>query len=96
MSKILISLALVFSLGTTSLVAAQAQTQEVQKLSKADAQLLFGKQDVNVALLSDEEMEETQGEGVLLTTFLVSAADYAGKAAGVGVVAWVGKKLKLW
>lgn len=56
MSKILISLALVFSLGTTSLVAAQAQTQEVQKLSKADAQLLFGKQDVNVALLSDEEM----------------------------------------
>ncbi|CAM2857339.1 hypothetical protein [Helicobacter hepaticus] len=39
MSKILISLALVFSLGTTSLVAAQAQ--EVQKLSKADAQLLF-------------------------------------------------------
>lgn len=94
MSKILISLALVLSLGTTSLVAAQAQ--EVQKLSKADAQLLFGKQDVNVALLSDEEMEETQGEGVLLTTFLVSAADYAGKAAGVGVVAWVGKKLKLW
>lgn len=62
MSKILISLALVFSLGTTSLVAAQAQTQEVQKSSKADAQLLFGKQDVNVALLSDEEMEETQGE----------------------------------
>ncbi|TLD89660.1 hypothetical protein LS66_004980 [Helicobacter sp. MIT 03-1614] len=54
MSKILISLALVFSLGTTSLVA--AQTQEMQKLSKADAQLLFGKQDVNVALLSDEEM----------------------------------------
>lgn len=94
MSKILISLALVLSLGTTSLVAAQAQ--EVQKLSKADAELLFGKQDVNVALLSDEEMEETQGEGVLLTTFLVSAADYAGKAAGVGVVAWVGKKLKLW
>lgn len=81
-------------MGTTSLVAAQAQ--EVQKLSKADAELLFGKQDVNVALLSDEEMEETQGEGVLLTTFLVSAADYAGKAAGVGVVAWVGKKLKLW
>lgn len=62
MSKILISLALVLSLGTTSLVAAQAQTQEVQKLSKADAELLFGKQDVNVALLSDEEMEETQGE----------------------------------
>lgn len=60
MSKILISLALVLSLGTTSLVAAQAQ--EVQKLSKADAELLFGKQDVNVALLSDEEMEETQGE----------------------------------
>lgn len=60
MSKILISLALVFSLGTTSLVAAQAQ--EVQKLSKANAELLFGKQDVNVALLSDEEMEETQGE----------------------------------
>lgn len=94
MRKYFISLILVLSLGTTSLVAAQAQ--EVQKLSKADAELLFGKQDVNVALLSDEEMEETQGEGVLLTTFLVSAADYAGKAAGVGVVAWVGKKLKLW
>lgn len=60
MRKYFISLILVLSLGTTSLVAAQAQ--EVQKLSKADAELLFGKQDVNVALLSDEEMEKTQGE----------------------------------
>lgn len=71
MSKILISLALVLSLGTTSLVAAQAQ--EVQKLSKADAELLFGKQDVNVALLSDEEMEETQGEFWAIVTAVSSS-----------------------
>ena len=44
MSKILVSLGLVLSLGTTSLVATQAQTQEVQKLNKDDVQLLFGKQ----------------------------------------------------
>ncbi|MCX2716321.1 hypothetical protein OQH61_01020 [Helicobacter sp. MIT 21-1697] len=81
MNKIFISLALVLSLGTASLVAAQVQpqTQEVQKLNKADAELLFGKQDVNVALLSDEEMEETQGE-FWIALGAISSAISAGKS----------------
>ncbi|WP_276896092.1 hypothetical protein [Helicobacter japonicus] len=82
MSKILISLALVLSLGTTSLVAAQAQ--EVQKLSKADAELLFGKQDVNVALLSDEEMEETQGEFWAIVTAVSSSITAANSIYNFG------------
>ena len=41
-------------------------------------------------------MKETKGEGVLLATFLGSAANAAGAAAGAAAVWWVGHKLKWW
>lgn len=82
MRKYFISLILVLSLGTTSLVAAQAQ--EVQKLSKADAELLFGKQDVNVALLGDEEMKETQGEFWAIVTAVSSSITAANSIYNFG------------
>lgn len=92
MNKFLVSLALVSSLSISSLVA------ESSTLNKTDSELLFGTnaQNVNVAVLSENEMKETKGEGILLTTFLLKAAESAGVVAGGGAVYWVGDKLGLW
>ena len=56
----------------------------MQKLSKADAELLFGKQDVNVALLSDEEMKETQGEFWAIVTAVSSSITAANSIYNFG------------
>ena len=97
MNKHFLSLVLALSMGASSLVAVESSVQN-KGLSKADSALLFGAnaQNVDVALLSDKEMKETKGEGVLLATFLGSAANAAGAAAGAAAVWWVGHKLKWW
>lgn len=72
MNKFLVSLALVSSLSISSLVA------ESSTLNKTDSELLFGTnaQNVNVAVLSENEMKETKGEGIFLW------------GVGIGVGTW--------
>lgn len=61
MNKFLVSLALISSLSISSLVATESST-----LNKTDSELLFGTnaQNVNVAVLSENEMKETKGESL--------------------------------
>lgn len=78
MNKFLVSLALVSSLSISSLIA------ESSTLNKTDSELLFGTaQNVNVAVLSENEMKETKGEfvdGLVLTATIIG-----GVAAGFEV-----------
>lgn len=78
MNKFLVSLALVSSLSISSLIA------ESSTLNKTDSELLFGTaQNVNVEVLSENEMKETKGEfvdGLVLTATIIG-----GVAAGFEV-----------
>nr|QGT50233.1 hypothetical protein Helico6505_0650 [uncultured Helicobacter sp.] len=82
-------MALVFSLSISPLAALESST----KLNQADTEFLFGTdaQNVDVIVLSEDEMEETTGEGLI-----------AGFVSGVigGVVAAIGediwKGIKRW
>ncbi|WP_241993683.1 hypothetical protein [Helicobacter sp. MIT 05-5293] len=60
MNKLWVSLALVFSLSISPLAALESST----KLNQADTEFLFGTdaQNVDVIVLSEDEMEETTGE----------------------------------
>ncbi len=75
MNKFLVSLALVSSssLSISSLVA------ESSTLNKTDSELLFGtnaqKQNVNVAVLSENEMKETKGEFWGAVSAIIAGAD---------------------
>ncbi|BDB67537.1 hypothetical protein Hc94105_1760 [Helicobacter cinaedi] len=79
MNKFLVSLALVSSLSISSLIATESST-----LNKTDSELLFGTaQNVNVEVLSENEMKETKGEfvdGLVLTATIIG-----GVAAGFEV-----------
>lgn len=78
MNKFLVSLALVSSLSVSSLIA------ESSTLNKTDSELLFGTaQNVNVAVLSENEMKETKGEFV--DGLVVTATIIGGVAAGFEV-----------
>ncbi|WP_295737266.1 hypothetical protein [uncultured Helicobacter sp.] len=78
MNKFLVSLALVSSLSISSLIA------ESSTLNKTDSELLFGTaQNVNVAVLSENEMKETKGEFV--DGLVVTATIIGGVAAGFEV-----------
>lgn len=85
MNKFLVSLALVSSLSISSLIA------ESSTLNKTDSKLLFGTaQNVNVAVLSENEMKETKGEfvdGLVLTATIIG-----GVAAGFEVY----DRIKSW
>ncbi|RDU66697.1 hypothetical protein CQA53_02675 [Helicobacter didelphidarum] len=76
---------LALTLGMSSLSAnaqvAQVQTSHTQ-FQQSDADFLFGKENVNVAMLSQGEMEETKGK--FFISFLI------GLAIGValGLVSW--------
>lgn len=62
MKNILLSLGLIGALGICGLSANEVDTK---KPNKQDMELLFGanaSSDLNVAVLSEEEMKETQGE----------------------------------
>lgn len=79
MNKFLVSLALVSSLSISSLIATESST-----LNKTDSELLFGTaQNVNVAVLSENEMKETKGEFV--DGLVVTATIIGGVAAGFEV-----------
>ena len=72
MNKFLVSLALVSSLSISSLIA------ESSTLNKTDSELLFGTaQNVNVAVLSENEMKETKGEGIFLWGVGIGAGTWA-------------------
>ncbi len=78
MNKFLVSLALVSSLSISSLIA------ESSTLNKTDSELLFGTaQNVNVEVLSENEMKETKGEFV--DGLVVTATIIGGVAAGFEV-----------
>lgn len=86
MNKFLVSLALVSSLSISSLIA------ESSTLNKTDSELLFGTaQNVNVAVLSENEMKETKGES--LTTTIVGGI-VGGVAAAIGEDIW--DEIKSW
>lgn len=70
MNKFLVSLALVSSLSISSLIA------ESSTLNKTDSELLFGTaQNVNVAVLSENEMKETKGEFWGAVSAIIAGAD---------------------
>ncbi|STP11863.1 Uncharacterised protein [Helicobacter cinaedi] len=86
MNKFLVSLALVSSLSISSLIA------ESSTLNKTDSELLFGTaQNVNVAVLSENEMKETKGES--LTTTIVGGI-VGGVTAAIGEDIW--DEIKSW
>ncbi|TLD93085.1 hypothetical protein LS74_002785 [Helicobacter magdeburgensis] len=71
MNKFLVSLALVSSLSISSLIATESST-----LNKTDSELLFGTtQNVNVAVLSENEMKETKGEFWGAVSAIIAGAD---------------------
>lgn len=87
MNKFLVSLALVSSLSISSLIATESST-----LNKTDSELLFGTaQNVNVAVLSENEMKETKGES--LTTTIVGGI-VGGVTAAIGEDIW--DEIKSW
>lgn len=86
MNKFLVSLALVSSLSISSLIA------ESSALNKTDSELLFGTaQNVNVEVLSENEMKETKGES--LTTTIVGGI-VGGVTAAIGEDIW--DEIKSW
>ncbi len=87
MNKFLVSLALVSSLSISSLVA------ESSTLNKTDSELLFGTnaQNVNVAVLSENEMKETKGESL---TVAIVGGIVGGVSAAIGEDIW--DEVKSW
>ena len=66
MKNILLSLGLVAVLGANGLVASEVVDTQTPSLQKQELEFLFGANakasDVNVAVLSEEELKEVQGE----------------------------------
>ncbi|MCX2717610.1 hypothetical protein OQH61_07675 [Helicobacter sp. MIT 21-1697] len=96
MKKHIITLALCLGISLSPLCAVEStHKKSVQNvaLSKADKEFLFNTQaqninNINVEALSDEEMAETEGEGVILTAIKVGYTAYQ--------VYDIGKKIKKW
>ncbi|MGX3098415.1 hypothetical protein [Helicobacter sp. 23-1046] len=84
MNKSVFSMVLVAVLGMCSLNAGEIISQKpVTSLQKQDMELLFGANanSVNIAVLSEEEMKEVQGEGFLVSlgwALGIGGAQYAG------------------
>ncbi len=66
MKNILLSLGLVAVLGANGLVASEVVDTQTPSLQKQELEFLFGANanvsDLNVAVLSEKELKETQGE----------------------------------
>ena len=87
--KKLLSLAFVALLGASMLSASEIATKQgVNGLQSQEVEFLFGANtqasDINVAVLSDEEMKETQGQfwGAFWATVVVETIDRIGENNG--------------
>ena len=87
MKRIFLSLGLVAVLGANGLVASEVVDTQTPSLQKQELEMLFGANanasDLNVALLSEEELKETQGE-------LAPAVVYIGSAIAGGALGALG------
>ena len=68
MKNILLSLGIVAVLGANGLVANEVVDTKTPNLQKQELEFLFGENanasDLNVAVLSEKELKETQGEAI--------------------------------
>ena len=98
--KGIVSFVLATGLGLSSLSAAESKTLGQSAINQSDKGFLFASNEAKTQVLSEQEMSETRGDGVLLALFATSFATSAGKAlgtaAGVGFGAWLGDRLGLW
>ena len=80
MNKSVFSVLLVAMLGICSLNAGETISQKpATSLQKQDMEMLFGAnaKDLNVALLSEEELKETQGEFWGMVAAIIAGVDLA-------------------
>jgi hypothetical protein len=103
MNKLGLVLTLCLGLAFSPLCALESTSQknahnaQNTSLSQADAAFLFtaNANNLNVVALSDEEMQKTEGEGVILTAVTTAYKAYKYYETGKQVVKVV-KKIKKW
>ncbi len=81
MKNILLSLGLVAVLGANGLVASEVVDTQTPSLQKQELEILFGAnanaKDLNVAVLSEKELKETQGEFWGMVAAIIAGVDLA-------------------
>ena len=100
MNKNITALTLSLGLAFSPLCALEStykKNMQNTSLSQADANFLFASNasHLNVVALSDEEMQKTEGEGVILTAVTTAYKAYKYYETGKQVVKVV-KKIKKW